>query len=108
MLDLIAALESRSFHLRMEGGQVYISPASALTPEDRAAIAADKPALLAALAERERNVCPNCKRKLDGRRRCWECCERRCSGCDRGTGSAFIELCIRCGNQVAPPASEMA
>jgi hypothetical protein len=34
---------------------------------------------------------------LDGRGRCWRCCDRDCSRCGRPTGSAFIELCAACG-----------
>ena len=39
--------------------------------------------------------CPHCLRPLDGKKRCWKCCDRLC-GCGRLTGSAFIELCRLC------------
>jgi hypothetical protein len=44
-------------------------------------------------------VCPGCKRPLDQKGRCWRCSYRLCSRCGQDTGSAFIELCIRCGLQ---------
>ena len=40
--------------------------------------------------------CPSCGMPLDEKRRCWKCCDRICSGCERTTGSAFIELCMQC------------
>ncbi len=41
--------------------------------------------------------CPNCGRERDAKLRCWKCCDRPCTGCGVLTGSAFIELCIPCG-----------
>ena len=52
-------------------------------------------ALLLAAAPPER-PCPSCGMPLDEKRRCWKCCDRICSGCERTTGSAFIELCLQC------------
>jgi hypothetical protein len=39
--------------------------------------------------------CPDCQGELDGRRRCWRCCQRVC-GCGRPTGTAFVALCFLC------------
>jgi hypothetical protein len=41
-------------------------------------------------------VCPDCRRPVDDKRRCWHCNRRACSRCGRNTSSAFIELCILC------------
>ena len=43
-------------------------------------------------------ACPRCKRPLDDKARCWKCSYRTCAGCAADTGSAFIELCVLCGN----------
>jgi hypothetical protein len=45
-------------------------------------------------------TCDSCKRPLDGKGRCWRCCDRRCP-CGRQTGSALIELWFVCGSQYA-------
>lgn len=66
-------------------------------------------ALLADLAEHKAAVlavllgmiCDSCRQPLDGKGRCWRCCDRRCH-CGRPTGSAFIELCCICGNNDSP------
>ena len=58
-------------------------------------LAANKAAVLA-LVRGPHGNCHQCGRALDGRRRCWRCCDRLCP-CGRPTGSAFIELCNRCG-----------
>jgi hypothetical protein len=81
---------------------------------------AEPPAeLLAALAERKGELlgllagptpagpgpapgrCPNCRRPLDAKARCWRCCDRACESCGRPTGSAFIALCLLCECRVA-------
>lgn len=63
----------------------------------------DPPAgLLAELGEHKAEVlalltaCPQCHRLMDGKRRCWRCCNRLCETCGRPTGSAFIALCLLC------------
>lgn len=50
--DLLAALESNGYVLRVEDGRLLLSPASRLTADDRAAIAAHKPALIWLLTDR--------------------------------------------------------
>jgi hypothetical protein len=47
-----------------------------------------------------------CGRPLDGKRRCWKCCDRLCA-CGRTTGSAFIELCVACGNRLNANESQL-
>lgn len=50
---LLASLRASGFTLRPEGGLLLVSPASRLTGDQRAALIAHKPALLALLAEEE-------------------------------------------------------
>lgn len=40
--------------------------------------------------------CPGCRQPLDDKGRCWRCSYRRCKGCGKDTGSAFIRFCILC------------
>jgi hypothetical protein len=43
--------------------------------------------------------CLFCRQPTDKKGICWQCGERICTGCGRGTGSVFIELCHVCGSK---------
>ncbi len=90
----ILSMRDRGITLRVSGGQVMAGPARLLEPADMTAIAADQEAFLTILRLGE---CPNCHRILDAKGRCWKCFERRCSNCTGMTGSAFFQLCFKCG-----------
>lgn len=47
--------------------------------------------------------CRACGKPTDAKRRCWQCEFRPCSGCDKPTGSVFIETCFSCGLCVLRP-----
>lgn len=81
------------------GGKLGWRAAGAV-PEGFLERLAEHKADLLALLERDaasHGRCPKCGRPLDGKRRCWKCCDRVCSGCGRLSGSAFIEQCCACG-----------
>jgi hypothetical protein len=40
--------------------------------------------------------CPGCRQPLDDKGRCWRCNTRRCKGCGKDTGSAFLRWCLVC------------
>jgi hypothetical protein len=56
--DLLNALEARGFAVVATGERLDVSPAGALSDEDRAAIRAHKPALLDLLARQEQKRLP--------------------------------------------------
>jgi hypothetical protein len=41
-------------------------------------------------------TCPLCRRPLDGKQRCWKCCDRLCADCGKPTGNAFMRYCMLC------------
>jgi hypothetical protein len=86
---LLAGLRQHKSQLLLLLRAEAISPRSGLSPLSPAA-----PDPAARPAEGRR--CPGCGGPLDRKARCWKCCDRVCSQCGRATGSAFIELCLRC------------
>lgn len=92
--DLLAALRAGGFRLRVEDGQLLISPAAKLSENRREQIALLKRWVVELLLS-EGVLCPSCKAQVDVRLRCWRCNYRRCA-CGRDTGSCFIGMCISC------------
>ena len=119
--DLLRRLRRAGVELQSDGTRLRWRPEAGVGPELRKEILASRAALILLLAvptvptvpaERAFHPpageqtyseppsppgCPQCQGPLDDRRRCWGCCERRCSGCGRPTGSAFIAFCWPCG-----------
>jgi len=95
--ELLARCRALGIELGVGGGGAsLVWEARADPPADLLAdLSANKAAVLA-LVRGPHGNCHQCGRALDGRRRCWRCCDRLCP-CGRPTGSAFIELCNRCG-----------
>jgi hypothetical protein len=101
-LTLLAEARKAGLTVRAEGDKLVIrGPRSAedlarrlleAKAEVRAQLAWERAALAPAAAP-----CPRCGRRLDAKARCWPCNYRTCTGCGRDSGSAFVELCIRCG-----------
>jgi hypothetical protein len=112
--DLLASLRSLGVDLQTDGTRLRWRPPSAVGPELRERILANREALLglliapgaplaapgAGIATGPPNAaaCPSCRRPLDLKGRCWRCCDRACARCGRPTGSAFIATCCPCGN----------
>jgi hypothetical protein len=97
--DLLRDLESRGVVLTPDGGKLVVdAPAGALNAADRDWLVKLKPDLLVILTRRQGGPsCPTCKRSLDDKGRCWQCCDRQCEGgCGRWTGSAFLAYCLQC------------
>ncbi len=93
LLDL---LRSRGITLFVEGDRLrYRGPAGALTDDLRQAVAQNREGLLASL---RRGTCPQCRRPLDEKRRCWRCGFRTCAVCGKDTGSPFVATCAPCGH----------
>ena len=94
--DLLARCRVLGIELGVGLGGSLLWESHADPPDDLLAdLAANKAAVLALIRGPHGN-CHQCGRALDERRRCWRCCDRLCP-CGRPTGSAFIELCNRCG-----------
>jgi hypothetical protein len=92
--SLLADLRTRGFDVGVTDGRLRVSPGSRLTPADRAAIRSHLPALVGLVGGLPR--CARCGRPVDGKGRCWRCCDRACEGCGRGTGSPFLATCLVC------------
>src|SRR6516164_1818527 len=110
--ELLQEINCLGFKIKAEGGVLMVSPAGRLPTATRMAIHPRREQLLRLLESSgdEDGVrmaghprpsppgrCPHCNRDLDSKRRCWPCCDRLCSACGRLTGTAFVELCIVCG-----------
>lgn len=89
LLDDLARLGVRLHRLDDRIG--VNAPKGILTDDLRSRIVSRRAELLDLLGN-----CPGCRRPLD-RGRCWRCHWRRCSGCGKDTGSAFIQTCWPCG-----------
>jgi hypothetical protein len=76
----------------------FRAPPGALTPELRAAIVARKGEVLALLGGAGGSVvrCPDCRRPLDEKARCWHCDYRACEKCGKPTGTALQAHCLTC------------
>src|SRR5262245_26623128 len=107
---LLGLLDSLGVELQTDGARLRWRPAGAVRPELRGRILAHRDALITLLTgptgptgvgpaagDSVAAGCPSCRQPLDGRGRCWRCCDRLCSRCGRQTGTAFIELCCACG-----------
>ena len=92
--ELLAALRSRGVGLETDGRRLRWRPVTLVDADTATAIVSLKAELIALVLPKS---CPGCGRQTDEKRRCWKCNDRRCEGCGRPTGSAFIANCIRCG-----------
>jgi hypothetical protein len=91
-MNLLAEARATGLRIYHQGGTLVIrGPHKAHALAQR--ILQAKPLILRMLAYGL--FCPNCDRPLDGKRRCWHCCDRRCA-CGRMTSSAFIATCLLC------------
>jgi hypothetical protein len=92
---VLAALHARGVTVMRVGGRLRVRPASRLTDELRAALRANKPALLARLTDQPAafevrsatpwqhggRPCPRCQQPTSIAAACWRCQGRWCQGC---------------------------
>ncbi len=88
-VELLARCRAAAVELGVgSGGASLLWEAVGDPPADLLADLAANKAEVLALIRGPHGSCDSCGRALDGKRRCWRCCDRPCVDCGRPTGSA--------------------